>query len=205
MAIFDNGGSEWRQQADGSWVRWDGSRWVAGNQAPVPASQGMVGTNPTEDADKRGFPQVIDGNGQQWRWTGSAWVGSGPSSENETAPVPPPDWRTQQGWWGRLFPTDVTQRAAYSLDPSFAWATMNNKTGGNSWAPEYNWRASQQQRYYDQYADENTRAQNTPLGDLDFADYIEIHQPGFHRQFMQLPSSQKGYADYWQPAGRSTF
>lgn len=128
----------------------------------------------------------------------------GPGQGNNPPAPPPPDWRTQQSWWGSLFPTEVTQRAAYDLDPSFAWATATNKLGGNNWAPEYSWMASQQGRMHTLYGDENTRNAGTPEGNMTFSDWIEKNAPGFHQQFLQQPSSQKGYNDLWMPQGRST-
>lgn len=121
------------------------------------------------------------------------------------APATPPDWRTQQSWWGSLYPTDTLQRTAYDLDPNFAWSTMVNHSGVNSWSPEYDWLRGQQGRDYAMYADQNTRAHGTPQGNMTFADWIEQNAPTLHQQYQMLPSSQKGYADIFQPGGRVTW
>jgi hypothetical protein len=190
-----------------------GGRWVTdgnGNAFWLPD------TSNAGNYKGQGTPQV---NGQGGHWqnspdgTTAIWVPDAPPPGNTsptanaptTAPTPPPDWRTQQGWWGSLYPTEITQRTAYDLDPSFAWATMANKQGGNSWAPEYSWLGGQQSRMYGLYADENTRAQGTPEGQMTFADFVERNAPTFHREFMQQPASQRGVVDYWMPQGRSTF
>lgn len=133
--------------------------------------------------------------------------GSGPGAPAPAtgAPAPPPDWRTQQAWWGSLYPTDPLQRTAYDLDPNFAWSTMVNHSGVNSWSPEYDWLRGQQGRDYAMYADQNTRANGTPQGNMTFADWIEQNAPTFHQQYQMLPSSQKGYADIFQPGGRVTW
>lgn len=85
------GADKWRQNADGSWVRWDGSGWRPPDaQHAPPRTPGVVGTNPTEYSDKQGSRWSIDANGQHWRWTGSNWIASDPSPDYAPTPAPAP-------------------------------------------------------------------------------------------------------------------
>lgn len=99
--------------------------------------------------------------------------------------------------WGE---DDGLARAAYDLDPRFAFNTAVGIMNPNGDTFRANWMKNQYDQAYDDYGRAGLQPGNENLTITDFLNGYGIK---LQNRWDQLASSKKGLDTFWQPAGRN--